>query len=734
MTTHIKKAAITLFLLIASSRAGFAGGVELLEAEKEIEQYGVFSLYIELPYFNINIDDPSKIKVNAILASPSKKRITMPLFCVFNNQSRKMSKWQLRFNAVEEGTYSYYIEANGPSFMARSTSSYVEVKKSAKKGFLRRSEKNPYYLKFDSGEPFFGIGYNVGWAPEDETRVFDRYFSEMQKNGCNIARVWICDWSFPLEWEKLGTYNRASSDKLDKLIELAAKRDIYVMLCLDTYGSFMEEEGVWKENKWKDNPYNSKNGGPCKRPIDFFEKNMAKRLFMNKLRYIIARWSAYPNVFSFELVNEYNVPPLWARETARYMNNNNPNGQFVTLSIGYPYEEVPDEATLWSLKELGLITLHEYGNGGKADVMYNMIVKSRGVSSIYKKPFIFSEFGIDFSKDDKNYDITGEGITLHNSLWASAMLKCFGTTMNWWWDTYIRPNGLNKHYKAIAEFLKGVDWDSKDIEYLSLSDVMKYETMKPVRKKYTDVVIDTIDVWKKIHANEFTILSNGDVEAFELPNKYLHGTEKKKIKTDHIYNVNYPASGEFIIHVGTVSQGGHIRIYMDGKEIMDKEYPAGSGEGPWKRSMYLGKHDVYQCVYDEDLVIKVAKGKHTIRFRNTGRDWMGIDRIILKGYVGEDKVVARCLGLKVGEDRLIWIQDKKSNWKNGYDKFIPQAMKRLNFKIFDIDDGEYRIEWWDTYKGTVIHTVPASSIGGVMEVDIPEFTRDIACKIKKEKT
>jgi len=705
--------------------------MEIISSPKKVVQYEPFILRISLPFFDVNPNDFSKVSVEAVITSPTKERNIVPFFCIANKKRTGISLWEARFTPVKKGRHEYYVQVGSDEVKEKSPKAFFQAEKGQEKGFLRKSKNNPYYLAFDSGEPFFGIGHNVAWVHKNSLPAFNKYFSSLEDNGCNLTRVWLCDWSFPIEWGTLGEYDQKFSLDLDKLIKLAKKRNIYIILCLDTYGSLMDEEGSWGEGRWEVNPYNAKNGGPCERAEDFFTNSEAKRWYKNKLRYIISRWGYSPNILAFELWNEYNAPKKWVREMATFIEENNPHGQLVTTSSGYPWGEIFDESEIWGLKEIDIISVHIYGSASGNGVSPNIMQKGREISAEYDKPFIISEFGIDYSKNDRHYDPKGEGVALHNSLWASLLSKSFGSAMNWWWDSYISPQNLYFHYRALAEFAEDIDWDSRKIKYAEVSPV-RIGQPKGSRTKYKSVTVNPKDKWGKIHVNEFTFLKNGDLAGGGTPNKYLHGNAKKEFKVDYVYNVNYPAEGKFIINVDVVSQGGHLIAYLDGKKVMDREFPAGPGEGPWKRSLYRRDYNIYQAVYDEDIEINVPAGEHVIRLTNTGKDWIGLKRITLANYLDITTIAnARSLGLVVGDRMLFWIQNKDSNWKNVFEGIKPKAIKDSYFDVLDIDNGIYGVEWWDTYSGKIIKREEIEAVENVLRLEVPRFLRDIACKIKK---
>ena len=50
---------------------------------------------------------------------------------------------------------------------------------------------------------------------------------------------------------------------------------------------------------------------------------------------------------------------------------------------------------------------------------------------------------------------------------------------------------------------------------------------------------------------------------------------KKDMKDDHIFHVDYSTEGEFILHIGMVSQGGDLNVFLDGKKIGEQKVAVG---------------------------------------------------------------------------------------------------------------------------------------------------------------
>jgi hypothetical protein len=702
---------------------------ELISAPSEARKHELFAPVFRTAYVDGDPDDPVKMDLRVTFTAPSGKTTVVPAFLTGRDRAENASFWEARFVPEEEGEYLFSAKnENIPDRHAKAVSPAVfRVSDTSLKGFLKRSSNNPRYLKFSSGEPFFGLGHNVAWVHNSSPEVFGRYFSLLKEAGCNLARVWICDWSLPLECGMTGNYDRVSSQKLDRILELASDNGIYIILCLDTYGSLVSGPGFWREGRWSQNPYNAANGGPCEHPEDMFTEPEAIRMYKNKLRYVAARWGFSPAILAFELWNEYNAPRGWTRQMASYLRSIGREGKLVTTSLGYPSGKKFDEDAIWRFDELDIVTSHFYGTGREGGLVNPLVQKSLEIMKSHNKPFIISEFGIDNSKDDRYYDSRGDGRALHNSIWASALSGSLGSAMNWWHDSYIRPKALYRHYSALARFLEGINWDSEDVSSPEVSLVF-YRRGEPAARN-RDVFITPVDKWGMAGISEYEVIGNGDLAGGGMPVKYLHGSEKAEMRTDQLYKVNYAGDGEFVIRVGTVSQGGHLNVFLDDVKIFEKAFPAGSGKGPWKMSRKLKEYGVYQCVYDEDVSVKIPAGEHHVRLSNTGKDWIGIEKIKLGGYIAGNVANARCIAWNVGGVAMFWIHNAGSTWRAGYEGKDPEPVKRAFFEVYDMDPGSYTLEIWNTYEGRVISSRKVRALGGKIRISLPEFSNDIACKL-----
>jgi len=689
---------------------------------KTAYQYELFELSIILSKHYKNPHDVKIVDLAAFIKSAD--GYTMKTLAYY---SGKNNVWKIRFTPTEHGKYSYRIRLKTSTKTYLSPVSYFTVhRNNTGNGFLRKGKKNPYYPIFDSGRQFFGIGHNIAWVSGNDPNIYRKYYSAYQKNGCNLTRIWInCPWTLNVESSKLGKINYTDCRKIDELLRISKEYGVYIILVLDSYASIMAEEGDWGEEAWKINPYNKINGGPCSTPDEFFTNKEAKRHYKNRLRYIMARWGYSPNIICFELFNETDVPKEWAREMFSLIKSANPHRQLTSISLGYPWSNNFDESAIWSLSDINIIQRHLYGNQ-QGDAIGSIISVNNSLRRKYAKPVILGEFGINSARDDKFFDSKGDGTSLHNSIWASLVSGSFCSALNWWWAGYIRPKQLYYHYNALRKFVSDLDFSAHDIRIPDISPV-KY---KPSDKEitYSDVTLKTGKVWGEKNYSKFIIHNNGDLSG-GIINYYLHGSSKKQLKIKPIFHVDYPKGGKFIIHVDVVSQGGELQVLLDNKTVAQRNFTAGPGKGPWKKSLYIKDHDIYQCIYNTQVEVGIPGGKHTIKIKNNGTDWIGIKKLTLTSYRQSDIANVRVAGISLDGTSIFWIQNKFYNWKNSCGDIPIAPIQNSYFDVGSLKDGAYKLEWWDTLRGIIIHRDSIKVKAGKVRINIPTFANDLALKI-----
>src|SRR5205807_5906657 len=155
-------------------------------------------------------------------------------------------------------------------------------------------------------------------------------------------------------------------------LSLAEQRGIYLLLCLDYHGMFEIVPDYWGGNNfWPSNPYNITNGGPCINQNAFFTNSTAQRLYQKRLRYLVARYGASPNLLAWEFFNEIdnvytylnaNDVAAWHNLMGGWIHTNDPFGHLATTSL----TGSSDCPELWTVPQLDFAAYHSYAEAGPA--------------------------------------------------------------------------------------------------------------------------------------------------------------------------------------------------------------------------------------------------------------------------------------------------------------------------------------------------------------------------------
>lgn len=357
--------------------------------------------------------------------------------------------WKIRFAPSAAGDYQVSFEAtiDGlkiviPNYSVRATVGTIAKVKTSGVSFVR------------DGKPFVPIAYNIAWANRfEEIAKYDRWFSKASASGVNVARVWMAAWSLGIEWTDtgLGNYTKRLDRAwlLDQVFQIAAKYDIGIQLVLINHGAFSTSTNP----EWYSNPYNASNGGPISDAGLFATDEDAWKYWKQRLRYIIARYSAYSSLFTWEWWNEVNFTPIKSDDLTRWIARSD-----AVLSEWDPYNTLTTNswssgASLQNWENLDYAVTHVYD---PADPIKSLAVQSEALrKAVPDKPILVGEMGSGTVTEDPFSDPTG--LHLHNSQWAGTFLGFAGPASYWWWDIYVDPLELWGHTKGLSRLTRGLD-------------------------------------------------------------------------------------------------------------------------------------------------------------------------------------------------------------------------------------------------------------------------------------
>ncbi|OLV18494.1 hypothetical protein BOO71_0005623 [Deinococcus marmoris] len=409
--------------------------------------------------------DPAQAQLDVSFTSPAGKTMTVPAFWYqdFDRATLKpkgTAGWRVRFTPTSVGKWTASAAFTKPGL--KSAPLTFNVAASDSPGFVRIDKQNPRYFAHDNGKTqqfYFPIGLNLGWASEQPGTIgstldsYERWLTQLSKNGGTIARVWMADWGFGVEGKDTGLGNYGGRQlqawMLEQMFEMARERGVNIELVLLYHGAF----STTVNPEWASNPYNAANGGPLKLPGDFVTNPQARDLFKRRLRYIAARYAAQPNLFAWEWWNEVNWTPIsdgdlkpWIKEMTGVLKSYDPYNHLISSS--YAYGGTSD---LWKLPEIDFSQQHDYA--GRDPLVWGRRDIESFIETAPNKPVLLAEVG--YSANGTGEPLIRDEIHFHNAIWAAPFAGYASSGMYWWWDTFVDPQNQWPQYKGLADFLKG---------------------------------------------------------------------------------------------------------------------------------------------------------------------------------------------------------------------------------------------------------------------------------------
>jgi hypothetical protein len=409
---------------------------------------------------SVNNFDPNNANLNAEITFSSGKTISVPLFWYqeyqnfqnFNTyNSRKVDdpEWRLRFRALEAGQTKVKISGKIANDAIEPLYQNLDLNYGVKEPI--RTEGFGFY---EGARPFIPIAYNMAWADRyQELNRYEKWFKSASASGVNVARVWMAAWSLGIEWINtgLGDYTERMQNAwtLDQVFKLGAKYGINIQLVLLNHGAFSESTNP----EWFGNPYNKLNGGPLDSPSEFATNPIAIKYWQQRLRYIAARYAAYPNLFAWEWWNEVNFTPISQDDLSKWMILSRAH-----LEKFDPYKNLI--TTSWSTagnvrdwSSVDFASVHVYDANDPIKVLANVAESMH--TYLPNKPTVLGEMGSGTLREDPFDDPFG--LHLHNAQWAATFRGFNSPASYWWWDTYIEPLNLWGHTKGLSKLIAGLD-------------------------------------------------------------------------------------------------------------------------------------------------------------------------------------------------------------------------------------------------------------------------------------
>jgi hypothetical protein len=681
--------------------------------------------------------DVDQVAVDAIFTSADGDSFTVPAFwdeppteLELPGAGESHGEWEVRFSPPRAGSWHVQAKVRDHAGTFTSPSTPFDVKPGNSPGFLRAPPAGTNYFHQDASKPLFLIGVDLCWPGRAQLAGFDHYFAEFAAVGGNFTRVWMSQPRL-LENKKttLGRYDPNSAAYYDGMLDSAQHHGLRVMLTIDDYRKLAQHD-FFGHTDWESSPYNAANGGPLKHPSDFFTNALCIKLYRQKLRYLVARYSAYTSLGFWELWNEQDelpqpgAPHEWMAQMCQYLRQIDPVAHPITTSYASNAQ-----ADVWRLPEIGLTQRHFYGEGDIEDFVPR-VMQDAASHREFNKPHLIGEMGITWKAADIKFDPAGNGTTIHNASWAGLMCGDAGTPMNWWWDNYIEPTHLWHIYEGIARFAAAIDW-SRHWQPLEIPPPVIDSAEPPT---FSDINLIATGPWGKLSDQPILIRANGEAN-LSLPT-FIYGPQKASMGQFLSLNIDLPHAGDLILHVDRVSVKAQINVMVDGRNESTFAFDASPGAPDHQSTTQLSSNPlIYQAVINKDYPTPLSAGPHTLLLSNTDGDWLSLRSITFTNARSSRIADLHALGLRDSASGALmaWLCDTKSTWKSDLDGIKPRTFSHVHLQLPAISNhSNYTVQWWDTRAGTVFKTETATSTGRWIALTVPDFLSDVAVRVESD--
>jgi len=681
--------------------------IKLQASADKVGKYQKLELLVQVDARYENPFDPDEVDLAILLETPEGDQIASPaFFCQDYDRSARVAAnwyypvgkgtWRARFAPMQIGTYSARARLTDRNGTVQSNTMRFECVPSAKKGFLLVSRNDPRFLEFSEAMPFFAIGQNLAFIGEGQYVTLSKaeeVFAKLSRNGANFLRIWTCceDWAMAIEARK-SAWDRSWHRRPNIIAPVPGSgNDLNARKCVNIAGG--DGASITVEPS---HPVGLKPG----------------------TRYVLTgQFKAEGAVGLRVSVGRDEKPPLEAA----------PEGQWQKFA----QEFVAGENDFW----LGRVLLGLIGNGtiwldnlslkeagGGAELLWEAEI-NRPIRGFYNQ--------IDcFMLDQIVESAEQNGIYL---------MLCLITR-----DLYMNSLSDDKS----ADYQKAIDDAKKLMRYVVArwgysTSVAAWEYFnemdpgKPTDRFYAELgeYLERVDIYRHLRTTSTWHPSARDCRHPRLDIGQLHHYMRPETKED------------FKDEVATVlDKTRFLREHAPNKPVLIGEF--GLATPKWGLSEYM-KQDNEGVHFHNSLWASAFAGTSgTVMFwwwdqfdRQdayhhykplasflTDVSFAGLEQLRAKVSPAE----IRLLGYQGNDRAYIWLFNPQAAWWNlVVEKQQLEKIKGATIEIEGLRPGKYRVEWWHTYEGKVIASEQLALGGGPLDIAVPPFSRDIACKIRQ---
>jgi hypothetical protein len=650
--------------------------------------------------------DPCEVEVNVLVTSPSGRSLVLPAFFGQDYERQDVPQggkttawyyphgagsWKARFAPTEVG--AYVARASVKDQRGESTSAPVTFTGAAspRKGFLHAGTKDPRFLEFTEGEPFFAIGQNLAFIGETQyvTPVkAEQIFGKLAAHGANFVRVWTCcqDWALAIEARK-SAWGRSWAKESAVVPMPGAESDPNARKCIRLKG----ESGA------------SVTASPS-HPVGL--RPESHYVFTGRVKMDGSK-ALRVQIGSKEQELAASTDSDWRPFRIEFVTG--PNERW----LGRVAFGLVGTGTAW----LADLSLKEVGNN--AELLWETDV-NRLLRGYYNPLDCFMLDQLVEAAEQNGIYLMLCAIT--RDLYMNTLSKVGS-------PEYRLATEDAKRFMRYAVARWGYSTSVAAWEYWNEMD-----PGKPTDRFYADVgnYLAKIDIYHHLRTTSTWAPSARDCR-------------HPQIDVAQTHHYMRPDDNDFKDEVESIlRQTRFLRDNAAGKPALIGEF--GLADAKWGLSDYMkqdheGVH-FHNCLWASAL----AGSSGTAMFwwwelldqQDAYRHYKPL-ATFLTGFApaglrpttattSESRL--RIVGQQAGDRAYLWLANRQAVWWNlVVDKRQPEAIDSATLTVEGLDPHSYTVLWWDTHEGAPISRQTITVDQGRLQLAVPPFTRDIACKI-----
>jgi len=673
----------------------------------EVGRYEKLELLVEVDRRYDNPFDPEEIDLAVIIYAPDGEAMTLPAFFCQNYERRKLYQgrgrenwlypvgngtWKARFAPKQTGTYFATARLKDKTGTIQSKSIRFNCVSSSNKGFIRVSEKDPRFMEFSDGTPFFAIGQNLAFIGESQYVTLSRaeeIFGKLAANGANFLRIWTCcqDWAMAIEAKK-SAWDRSWSRKSYVVPVPGSENDANPRKCIK-----IENESVTVSPSHpvalRPNTRYTLTGRFMVENTTGLQVNLGRNNWEIPFESDDRQWQQFERQFStaendFWLwrftIGTINSGTIWLDSLSLKETPDSPELLW-EADVNRPVLGVYNQVDCFMLDELV-----EVAENNGIYLMLCMLTRDLYMKNLADDSSDEYETAIQYAENFMRYAVARWGYSASVAAWE--------------YFNEIDP-GLptNRFYNELGDYLEQTDiyhhllttstWhpSAKDCRLASLDIAQVHRYMRPgTDEEYKDevaVVLDRAQFLRKHAPNKPALIGEFGLADTKWGRSYY-------MKQD--------------------SEGVHFHT-----SLWASAFAGTSGAAMFWWWELLDEQNAYRHYRPLSLFLADVC---FVGLRQTDAA-ISSEQLRVLGYQGDD-----CAYIWVSDSRVTW-------WNQIVENKMPEPVADAVIEIREFQPGNYRIEWWDTYEGKTIRTEQISSRDDCLQIQVPSFIRDIACKIRK---